>query len=257
MPSATQRVLLGLGLMLPGLAFGCGGKAATQESEPAYNVPAAPPPYRAPGTPPRRGPAPPALSPPPSAPVPGMAPAPQPDRGGRDIGYFLEDAVVNVLLANCGQCHGPDAPVEGSGGIQSIGDLDQLVAAGLIIPLSSATSPIVIAMVDGSMPPVSSGLPPVTQADIDTVSRYIDDPRYWPGVTPAVPPPDVSPPDVSPVPPPDVPPAVPPPAGVEGVADAGATAAPTPAPVVDAGVAAEPEPPPVVGASDAGTDPAE
>jgi mono/diheme cytochrome c family protein len=137
-----------------------------------------------------------------------------------------KDAMVNVLLANCGQCHGPAAPAEGSGGIQFIGNVDQLVVAGLIIPLSAETSPIVVAMEDGSMPPPSSGLPRVIDTDITVVASYIDNPRFWPGVMPPA------------------------------VADAGAPPAPVPLPVVDAGVVAEPEPP-VVGASDAGAEPAE
>jgi mono/diheme cytochrome c family protein len=107
-----------------------------------------------------------------------------------DIADFEVDAVETVLAANCSPCHGPALGSAGSGGISFIdGDLepgssravDQLVEAGLIVPMSSATSRIIIVMEDGSMPPRSSGLPPVTQADIDTVRGYIDNPRYWPG----------------------------------------------------------------------------
>jgi mono/diheme cytochrome c family protein len=89
-----------------------------------------------------------------------------------------------VLLANCRQCHGPSASVADSGGFRFIDDLDRLIATGLLVPLSSATSPIIITMVDGSMPPPESGLPSVTQADIDTVAQYLDNPRFWPGVAP-------------------------------------------------------------------------
>ena len=94
--------------------------------------------------------------------------------------YFLEDAVENILAANCGSCHGPDAPVAGSGGIRFISDLDELVEAGLIVPLNSASSPVVRVSVQGSMPPPSSGLPQMTEADLDTITSYIDNPRYWP-----------------------------------------------------------------------------
>jgi hypothetical protein len=98
----------------------------------------------------------------------------------------LTDGVANVLTANCGQCHGPLAPVAGSGGITFINDLDRLIAAGLLVPLNSAASPIVIAMVNGTMPPPDSGLPPVTDADIGIVTGYLDNPRLWPLLEPTV-----------------------------------------------------------------------
>jgi len=101
-----------------------------------------------------------------------------------DYPYYVKDAVENILMANCGPCHGPDAPALGSGGIQFIGDVDRLVEAGLIVPLSSATSRVVRVSVLGSMPPVSSGLPLLTEADIDTLVTYIDNPRYWPDFVP-------------------------------------------------------------------------
>jgi mono/diheme cytochrome c family protein len=94
--------------------------------------------------------------------------------------------VENVLLANCGQCHGPLAPAASSGGITFINDLDRLIAAGLLVPLNSAASPIVIAMVNGSMPPPGSGLPPATDADIAIVTQYLDNPRFWPLPEPTV-----------------------------------------------------------------------
>jgi hypothetical protein len=70
--------------------------------------------------------------------------------------------------------------LQAQGGINFIYDIDQLVAAGLIVPLSSATSRVVVVMRNGSMPPLSSGLPPVTEADIEIVASYIDNPRFWP-----------------------------------------------------------------------------
>ena len=72
----------------------------------------------------------------------------------------------------------------GSGGINFIDDLDRLIAAGLLVPLRSAASPIVIVMVNGSMPPPASGLPPVTEADINIVAQYLDNPRFWPLLQP-------------------------------------------------------------------------
>jgi hypothetical protein len=74
--------------------------------------------------------------------------------------------------------------VADSGGFRFIDDWDRMIAAGLLVPLSSASSPIILAMVDGSMPPPESGLPSVTRADIDTVAQYLDNPRFWPGLKP-------------------------------------------------------------------------
>jgi len=119
----------------------------------------------------------------PRSPQSTSTPATQPSE---DNPYFAVDAVRAVLQANCGSCHGPTAPLAESGGIRFIDDVDRLVEAGLLIPLNSAESPIVRVTVLGSMPPPGSGLPLMTEADIDTLISFIDNPRYWPGVAPAV-----------------------------------------------------------------------
>jgi hypothetical protein len=63
-------------------------------------------------------------------------------------------------------------------------DLDQLVDTGLIVPLSSATSPLVMVMRNGSMPPPGrfdgdAGIT-ITEADIEVVASFIDNPSFWP-----------------------------------------------------------------------------
>lgn len=93
-----------------------------------------------------------------------------------------EDLVENILSANCGSCHGPDAPVEGSGGIRFIDDVDRLVAAGLIVPLNALVSPVVRVSAQGSMPPPGSGLFPMSNPDLGVIISFIDDPRFWPSV---------------------------------------------------------------------------
>jgi hypothetical protein len=50
------------------------------------------------------------------------------------------------------------------------------------VPLNSHSSRVVQVMLNGSMPPSASGLPPVTEADIETVAQYIDNPLFWPNV---------------------------------------------------------------------------
>lgn len=90
-------------------------------------------------------------------------------------------AAENVLIQNCGSCHDP---WQAAGGIGFVRDVDQLAAAGLIVPLNSAASRVVQVMRDGSMPPPSAGLPPVAEADIEVVAQYIDNPRFWAGFEP-------------------------------------------------------------------------
>jgi len=167
-------------------ALGCGGQAQSDERgpEPASAAPA--------GVPGRASLAPlPTMAPPAAGAAMGSrgprTPRPSPPDG--DTAYFPKDAAANVLLANCGSCHGPSAPAATSGGIRFIGDIDQLVATGLLVPLNSAASPVVQVMVKGSMPPPSSGLPPLTEADIGTITQYLDNPRFWPS---ALPPPAIS-----------------------------------------------------------------
>jgi len=69
-----KGVGLGSLLALLAVASGCGGKAQTQDSEPSFNMPASPPPFRTGGTPPRRTPRSPPGSVPPQAPLPGLPP---------------------------------------------------------------------------------------------------------------------------------------------------------------------------------------
>jgi len=166
-------------LVLLAGALSCGGRAAeepssTQTSSPRPGaVPTAPP--SSPGSTP---PSAPVAVPLPAGlpPVPVPAPIPEVD--------LARAAAENVLLTNCGYCHGPAADPAASGGIRFIGDLSRLAEAGLIVAQSSATSLLIRVMRDGSMPPPDSPYPPVTEADINTVAQYIDTPRFWPGSSP-------------------------------------------------------------------------
>jgi serine/threonine-protein kinase len=100
-----------------------------------------------------------------------------------DEGALAKAAAENILASNCGQCHGGQlTPQTAQAGMNYINDIDKLVETGKIIPLNSAGSRLVQRMVRREMPPVASGLPAVTEADITTVSQYIDNPRFWPDV---------------------------------------------------------------------------
>jgi serine/threonine-protein kinase len=109
------------------------------------------------------------------------------NNGGRPLGdeaALAKAAAENVLAANCGQCHGPAlTPAQAQAGMNYIDDIDQLVATGKIVPLNSAGSRIIQRMVRGEMPPVTTGRT-VTEADINTVAQYIDNPRFWPDANP-------------------------------------------------------------------------
>jgi mono/diheme cytochrome c family protein len=173
---------LGLGLMLG--VLGCGGKAAegSQPEAPTYSAPRATPP--SPASPPvgsagQLQPAPP-LNPSPQPPP--TPPPPQPLPG---VAELSRAAAENVLASNCGQCHGPAlTPAQAPDGLNYIDDIDRLVETGRIVPLSSATSRIIVLMRNGTEPPPGSGLPPLSDADIAIVASYIDDPRFWPILVP-------------------------------------------------------------------------
>jgi mono/diheme cytochrome c family protein len=113
----------------------------------------------------------------PVAPGPEDEPPPDPN----DLGAIERAAAENVLNANCGGCHGTALPPGAeSGNMNYINDIDQLVENGKIQPLNSAGSRIIQRMKDGSMPPPAAGLDRVTEADINTVANFIDNPRFWP-----------------------------------------------------------------------------
>ena len=113
-------------------------------------------------------------------------PAPGPDVDPRDEpggtpADLARAAAENVLNSNCGQCHGTALPPGAeSGNMNYINDIEQLVDNGKVQPLNSAGSRIIQRMKDGSMPPAAAGLPRVTEADINTVAQFIDNPQFWP-----------------------------------------------------------------------------
>ncbi|MEY4546200.1 MAG: Serine/threonine-protein kinase pkn1 [Pseudomonadota bacterium] len=105
-----------------------------------------------------------------------------------DIAALARGAAENILASNCGRCHGPALDSSRArAGMNYIDDMERLVQAGVIVPLSATRSRIVQRMLRGEMPPISSGLPRVTSSDIAIVSDFIDNPRFWPGAAPAAP----------------------------------------------------------------------
>lgn len=110
-------------------------------------------------------------------------PATSANPASTDPAALAKAAAEDVLQTSCGQCHGPQlTPQTAQAGMNYINDIDKLVANGKIVPLNSAGSLVIQRMEKGEMPPPTSGLPPVSQADITTVAQFIDNPRFWPNV---------------------------------------------------------------------------
>jgi len=104
--------------------------------------------------------------------------APAPDNSPEAL---ARAQATNILASNCGQCHGPAlTPAQASAGMNYINDMDKLAETGKLIPGNSAGSRIIQRMKEGSMPPLTSGKAKVSDADIDVVAQFIDNPRFWP-----------------------------------------------------------------------------
>ena len=94
-----------------------------------------------------------------------------------------KDAAENVLKSKCGYCHGSNLTQESAkAGMNYIDDIDKLVATGKILPMNSAGSKVIQRMVRKEMPPQGSGYDLVSDAEIQIVAAYIDNPRYWGGI---------------------------------------------------------------------------
>jgi hypothetical protein len=80
-------------------------------------------------------------------------------------------AAENVLANNCAGCHGPVlTESQASASINYITDWDRLIEASLIRRCSPERSRLIRLMREGDMPPPQSGLPPVSDGDIDLVA---------------------------------------------------------------------------------------
>jgi len=108
---------------------------------------------------------------------------PPPGGSAQDL---AKAAAENVLQSNCGGCHGGQlTPETARAGMNYIDDIDQLVANTKIIPLNSKGSRVIERMRNGQMPPPDSGLPRVSDAEINQVAAYIDNAQFWPDYKPA------------------------------------------------------------------------
>jgi hypothetical protein len=98
----------------------------------------------------------------------GVAQLPDLASGASPDGDVVASGIVELLEVYCADCHSDDRYSERfANGL----DLAALIEGGLIVPGSSATSPLLQRIVDGSMPPDS---PAPTSGDITLIGRFID-----------------------------------------------------------------------------------
>jgi len=112
----------------------------------------------------------------PEAPAGGIATLPDVASGGSPDSDLLALGVLERLEDLCGACHANGDNGAGfSGGL----DLARLIESGIIVPGSSATSPLLARILDGSMPPggapgqLQRGGDPTT-GDIALLADFID-----------------------------------------------------------------------------------
>ncbi|MEY4550247.1 MAG: hypothetical protein RL685_6442 [Pseudomonadota bacterium] len=95
-----------------------------------------------------------------------------------------KSAVREMLQSNCGVCHGrsstrPPHTLTGAGlrggdaPIADINDIDALVQAGLIVPGWPEESLLMLVVVTQTMPPTTSGLPPVPDDELRRLEKFI------------------------------------------------------------------------------------
>jgi mono/diheme cytochrome c family protein len=192
---ATRRDLLqhsimlrwGIGMVAALLTTDCGGRA----TDGALAELQWPPPESSPGFPPRparptSGGEPPSTDQPvqiiPPRPVDGMPMALPPRITEREWAY-ARDQVKEILARHCGSCHGRSDVDGPPGELEFIDDFDRMVELGIIVPLRSDRSPLIEVMLDGSMPPPGVAPRPL-RGNIDAIAQFIDNPRFWPVITP-------------------------------------------------------------------------
>jgi hypothetical protein len=83
----------------------------------------------------------------------------------------LAQAVLGWLERDCGECHSGDMTL---GGVDYVLDLSRMIEVGEIVPGSSATSPLVARLKDGSMPPAGTRERP-TEGEIALIAQFIDE----------------------------------------------------------------------------------
>jgi len=103
---------------------------------------------------------------------------------GLDATTIETAAAQEILVSNCATCHGPAvsepphtaegaAARYGGDGIADIGDISALIEDGLIVPGFPEESPLLMLIATGEMPPADSGLPPLSDAQVRRLEKFI------------------------------------------------------------------------------------
>ena len=85
---------------------------------------------------------------------------------------WLRARAETVLSAYCAECHGPRDVFAVQGGFGDITDFDAIVEQGQLIPCDARNSPVLLRMLDRSMPP--PGTSSVRASDIAVVRDATD-----------------------------------------------------------------------------------
>jgi hypothetical protein len=93
----------------------------------------------------------------------------------REPHLLSQDELAAILEYRCGDCHFPEADASGDGeGMYYMDDLARMINERKVIPGDGEGSRLVLRMREGSMPPLTSGDPPVPMATIDRIVDFID-----------------------------------------------------------------------------------
>jgi hypothetical protein len=154
------------------VAAGCGGDSNdTEGRSPIPPEETAPRSYRP--TPPPRS-----FAPPNDPAPPRPAPPSEAELSAAQRARYVEavQSVDTLLERHCGSCHSKSVPAAPCG--LRFDHTDDLVAVGLLAPLSAETSRVVQVIADGSMPPPGV-MPRPTPSELDQLRAFIDDPSSW------------------------------------------------------------------------------
>jgi Planctomycete cytochrome C len=84
-----------------------------------------------------------------------------------------EDEVYQVLAYHCVDCHYRPEVADAVDGFWDLDSFDRMIDTAKVVPGDGEGSRIVQRMRDGSMPPVTSGAPPVPATTIDRIADFI------------------------------------------------------------------------------------
>ena len=91
-----------------------------------------------------------------------------------DPASTVSGAAMNIMNAYCSACHGPNATEPAPSGPSDPTDFNGMIDDGFVIDCNAEGSRIIVRMRAQEMPPLEDFGYPATEADIDTVVRFIE-----------------------------------------------------------------------------------